>query len=714
VPGVLPGLILQFGEFQLDCGRYELQRKGMVLRVERKPMELLILLAGHRGQLVTRKEIAERLWSSEVFVDTEHGINTAIRKLRYLLRDDPDEPAFIQTVTGMGYRFVADVSEVEQVPAVVAASPAEPVPEMSAAPVSKSKRNRLGWYVAACAVLAIGGAAAYRFWERPQAIRYKQLTDFTDSAVAPALSPNGRMVAFIRGGGGFLTSDQIWVKMLPNGEARRVTDDDRPKYGLAFSPDGSQIAYTALDDSGFSTYEVSALGGEPHLLVKNAAGLVWLDEQNVLFSERRAGIHLGVVKATLTREGLRDVYFPAHERGMAHYSFPSPDRQWALVVEMNGNGDWAPCRLVALDGGGPSRQVGPQGGCTSAGWSGDGRWMHFTARVNEQSHIWRQRFPEGTPEQITFGPTEEEGIAVEPGGHALITSAGVDESAIWIRDGSSERQLSSEGDVEQFPAPVFSPDASMLYYLLRRGGTLGAELWRTDVDSGRNEAVFPGVSINEFDLSRDGKQAVYTTAAEGTTELWMAPVNRSSSPKKLGIAGARAPHFGTHGRVYFQRADGNQNFLERIESDGSRPAKLFPVIEFQSVSPNGKWVIASRSNAPEGTLPTVAAYPADGGAPRQICASYCFLKWSLDGKFLFVPMEDPTRMGPGRSLAVPLGTDESLPEFPAGGILPMADASVVKGAESVGRGNIVPGEDSTHYAWVNTTSHRNLYRISLP
>jgi TolB-like protein/DNA-binding winged helix-turn-helix (wHTH) protein/predicted Zn-dependent protease len=73
-------------------------------------MELLILLASREGELVTRSEIADRLWASEVFVDTEHGINTAVRKLRYLLRDDPDNPQFIQTVIGMGYRFIAPIT----------------------------------------------------------------------------------------------------------------------------------------------------------------------------------------------------------------------------------------------------------------------------------------------------------------------------------------------------------------------------------------------------------------------------------------------------------------------------------------------------------------------------------------------------------------------------------------------------------------------------
>ena len=109
MPSVLPGSILHFGDYELDCGRFELRRNGHSLRVERKPMELLILLASREGRLVTRAEIAGHLWSNEVFVDTEHGINTAIRKLRFQLRDDSEEPRYIQTVTGKGYRLIAPV-----------------------------------------------------------------------------------------------------------------------------------------------------------------------------------------------------------------------------------------------------------------------------------------------------------------------------------------------------------------------------------------------------------------------------------------------------------------------------------------------------------------------------------------------------------------------------------------------------------------------------
>jgi TolB-like protein/DNA-binding winged helix-turn-helix (wHTH) protein len=105
--------VFEFGDFKVDCDRFELSRAGRALKLERKPMELLILLAAGNGHLITRTEIIERLWDSEVFVDTEHGINTAIRKIRQALGDDPENPRFVQTVTGKGYRFIAPIATVE-------------------------------------------------------------------------------------------------------------------------------------------------------------------------------------------------------------------------------------------------------------------------------------------------------------------------------------------------------------------------------------------------------------------------------------------------------------------------------------------------------------------------------------------------------------------------------------------------------------------------
>ncbi len=100
----------RFREFELDVGGYELRRSGRPVRLERLPMDLLILLVRHRRQLVSRAEIIEALWSKDVFVDVETGVNTAVSKVRQALHDSADAAAFIETVPGKGYRFIASVA----------------------------------------------------------------------------------------------------------------------------------------------------------------------------------------------------------------------------------------------------------------------------------------------------------------------------------------------------------------------------------------------------------------------------------------------------------------------------------------------------------------------------------------------------------------------------------------------------------------------------
>src|SRR6266566_2444724 len=99
----------KFGDFTLDQARYRLQRGDRQLRLEKLPMELLIFLVQRPGELLSRDEIAERLWGKDVFVEVDHSINVAVRKIRVVLRDDSERPRFIETVVGRGYRFSAPV-----------------------------------------------------------------------------------------------------------------------------------------------------------------------------------------------------------------------------------------------------------------------------------------------------------------------------------------------------------------------------------------------------------------------------------------------------------------------------------------------------------------------------------------------------------------------------------------------------------------------------
>jgi hypothetical protein len=141
----------------------------------------------------------------------------------------------------------------------------------------------------------------------------------------------------------------------------------------------------------------------------------------------------------------------------------------------------------------------------------------------------------------------------------------------------------------------------------------------------------------------------------------------------------------------------------------------YPILEIQNISPGKKWLMAMLPY-PDGkrVSPMPMAIPLDGGPPRRMCVSYCTPTWSSSGRFLFLAVEPASQTNPGRSLAIPVGPGETLPDLPPEGLSPGAQPEVVPGSVSVNREQLVPGEDPTHYAYVNTTSHSNLYRISLP
>ncbi|HWU37975.1 MAG TPA: protein kinase, partial [Candidatus Acidoferrum sp.] len=226
--------------------------------------------------------------------------------------------------------------------------------------------------VTVLAVLALAMAVAAVVWLRNPSkpadrSEWVQITNLPDAVSQPALSPDGRMLAFVRGPDTFAGPGQIYVKMLPEGEPVQLTRDNLQKMSPVFSPDGSKIAYTTVATSHWDTWAVPVISGQPQLWLPNASGLVWSGRDKILFSEIKDNdIHMALVAAEESRAGQRDIYVPPGKEGMAHRSYPSPDGRWALVVEMD-RGVWLPCRLVPLDGNSAGRQVGPpDAGCTFA------------------------------------------------------------------------------------------------------------------------------------------------------------------------------------------------------------------------------------------------------------------------------------------------------------------------------------------------------------
>lgn len=155
--------IIRFDQYELDLGTYELRKSGRAIRLEKAPMDLLVLLAEKRGQLVTREEIIHRLWGDNVFVDTRQGINTAIYKVRTALRDDPEHPRFLQTVSGRGYRLIShDASAAEE------RAPIAPEPVQINTPERSSGSKRKYWklfipLLAALVAAIVGVVLGWRF-----------------------------------------------------------------------------------------------------------------------------------------------------------------------------------------------------------------------------------------------------------------------------------------------------------------------------------------------------------------------------------------------------------------------------------------------------------------------------------------------------------------------------------------------------------------------
>ncbi len=591
----------------------------------------------------------------------------------------------------------------------------------SAAPPPSIKKSHAWWKygLAGAGIIGLlaGGIGLLRFRAPrtpPPSTEWQPLTDFTDSATEPALSPDGRMLTFIRGPGTFATPGQIYVKLLPGGEPVQLTHDGTQKMSPVFSPDGSRIAYST--SFAWDTWEVPVLGGEARPMLPNASGLRWIDPNHILFSQIISGVHMAVATAQESRTGQRDVYVPPHERGMAHRSAISPDGKWVLIVEMDNSG-WLPCRLVPFDGSSRGHEVGPLTGiCTSAEWSPDGKWMYFSSDAGGSFHIWRQKFEGGEPEPLTSGPQKEEGIAVAPDGRSLVTSVGEEQSEVWLHEGSQERRVSSQGFAAN---PIFSADGKRIFYVLRKGenytrvGFVTGELWMTDLLKGGNERLLPGVVVSGFDISPDGDRVVYSIeTSDKNSEIWLASTDGRLPPRRLSAAGDLFPRFGA-GYIYFMAPGRNLNYLCRMKQDGSGRQRVTEaaILALIAVSPDGKWACVWTKLPGAESASGHLLYPTAGGEPVKLCTR-CAAVWSPDSRYIYLAPRfifDDT----GNSFVLPFdhGPSSELSRFSAN--LP-SDLKGLPGVRMIEHSTVTPGPDPSTYAFVKLTVHRNLYRIPLP
>jgi serine/threonine protein kinase len=573
------------------------------------------------------------------------------------------------------------------------------------------------WWLAGVSTLALALILGLLYWRgahkrATDAANWEQLTFFADSAVYPQLSPDGRMLTFIRGRDTFIGPGQIYVKLLPSGEPVPLTHDDTFKLSPTFSPDGSKVVYSTL--SPWDVWEVPVIGGEPRVMLRNASSLTWIEGgKRLLFSEVKSGLHMGVVTTDEGRGQSRDVFLPQGERSMAHHAYLSPDGKWVLVVLMNGQGSLTQCRVVPFDGSGKERLVGPANAiCTTGAWSPDGKWMYMSTNMGGRFHIWRQRFPDGQPEQVTSGPTEEEGIAIEKGGKSLLTSVGTTDITLWLKDEKGDQQVSAEGNTF---AGTFSPDQKHLVYL-KAGADGKTELWSTELGTGRGERVVPGYAVEagfetkNYSVTRDGQRIVFASKDEkGVSHLWVVSTDHRTSPLQLPSAESEdSPQFLSNGDVLYRGTEGGKNYLYVRKQDGSEKRKLTEetILNLNSISPDGKWVSFSRRDDRDPEYSAVlVAHRIAGGDEVVFCRMLCLVDWSLDGNYLYL-------FGGPKAYLFEVKKETGLPELPKDGFATQEELSKAKGAYEL------PGDvDSLigleKYAYRRMNVRRNIYRVPI-
>ena len=548
-------------------------------------------------------------------------------------------------------------------------------------------------------------------------VEWVQITNFADSVTSPAFSPDGRMLTFLRGEDTFVTTGQVYVMLLPRGDPVRLTNDSFSKMSPVFSPDGASVAYTVPWD----TWTVPVLGGQPRLWLPNASGLNWLDPDHLMYSQITNGEHMAVVNSDLSRAHGHTVYDPEPLLGMAHRSYISPDHKWVIVVKMTGN-LWDPCRLVPFDGSTPGVPIGAaDSACTAAAWSPDGRWMYLNTNSGRAFHIWRQRFPDGKIEQLTSGPTEEEGIALAPDGKSLVTAVGMRRSSVWLHDARGDRVLTAEANAALGDPRGGSPlslDGRKLYYLIRSApgreilsNLAVGELWEMDLQSGATQAMLPGFSVTEFSLSPDGHEIAFSAlAGDGTQRIWVAPLDRSSAPRLLQ-ASADFLRFTTDFIYYVKRSPAG-SYAHRIRLDGSGDQQIWnEKILGLAASPDGRYLAV--------TLPLQKGGQwmleiVDWARKRvQPVGKDALAYWSDDGRSFVVSLNYSRAERKAVSYVIDLAPGSGVPELPAKGISDATQLAALPHVHTIPQRVIEPGRTPHTYAYVKETVQRNLYRIPL-
>ncbi|HEY7307090.1 MAG TPA: winged helix-turn-helix domain-containing protein [Bryobacteraceae bacterium] len=622
--------IVRFGPFEVNVQRRLLRKRGVRIKLQTQPFRVLAALLEQPGAVITRDDLRLRLWPADTFVDFEHGLNTAVTRLRQALGDSAGRPRYIETVAKHGYRFCAEVET----------RPNEGDKKIHSVPAPKRER-RVGIWIAAVIAVAVTGTGIYFMLRNHSLTRVERpvpLTTFTGFEANPAISPDGTQVAFTWNGENQANFD---IYTMPNhsGPPVRLTTDPAEDLSPAWSPDGRTIAFLRrLNSERGQLVLVPAAGGPEHTLAetweqtwfqpRRPRALTWApDGRWIAATHHEAGEPSdGIYLFSLTGEKRRLTAPPANFYGDRMPAF-SPNSRFLAFCRLPG-GFTAEIYLLALDAdfrprGEPRRLTNNKRWSAEPVWTPDGH--HILYVFGEDSSQGREvrvidvANPQARARRILLSDDVSE-IAL---GHDLVYARQFEDTNIWRAELPMDGKPPVAGQlfisstwIDQ--TPQYSPDGKKIAFASSRSGS--REIWVSNSDSSNPVRLtfFGGPMVGTPTWSHDGQWIAFHARPEGPTDVFVMPA--AGGPVKRLTKNDWEDHYPVYshdGRaIFFSSRRSGKRQIWRMSSDGGDPVQIVTPGQAHNPveSPDGKTIYYHRPEDPG----EIWSVPVQGGQAVRV------------------------------------------------------------------------------------------------
>jgi Tol biopolymer transport system component/DNA-binding winged helix-turn-helix (wHTH) protein len=559
-----------FDGFEVDLRAGELRKDGRRIRLQEQPFRVLFLLLQRAGEVVTRDELREQLWPADTFVDFDHGLNSAVGRLREALRDSADKPRFIETIAKRGYRFIGSLQT--SPPHTIAAAP--PVHQ-------RNLRDRFAthrFWIAATTCMALLCAASLWARYRPNPdtqlskIEVVPLIGLRGYQATPALSPDGTLVAFRQSDGAKNTG--IYAAVVGGQKSIQLTSDPGDCCPT-WSPDGRQIAFTRYSDKIFSIFTVPALGGTEHRLYRGpdhwGGGLSWSPDGNLIaFTESRETdpTRAWISVLSIADSSRRQISSPT-PGWIDHSPMYSPDGRHLAFIRSSVAGVSNDIWVMAANGSHVKRLTfdhRPIGGPPA--WTRDSSEIVFSSARGAEMSLWRVAADGCLPHPVA-GPVGEAAWPSIPahGEDTLVYEQGLGKSDVWRLDLKDARHpqkapyplVSEKGDKMR---PELSPDGKKVAFESDRLGFW--DIWTCNVDgSGCDQITSLHGTAGRARWSPDGRYLAFEFHPNERSEIYIVEVPGGVPRLLPTISGADnlSPSWSRDGKfIYFASKRGDEPF----------------------------------------------------------------------------------------------------------------------------------------------------------